>query len=400
MKVLHVPTNTGGNPQGLARAERELGLDAWATTLFQNRFMMDVDEVLWPEGMTTRQRLAKQISLVHRAVREYDVIHYNNGKTIAALPLPVDVDGRSLKSRLTLTAYRHYATALQRYELALLQRSNKPYFVTYQGSDARQAGYCLENHDVTYFSEAEGARFKSADDHIRKQINLLSKSAQKIYALNPDLLNMLPRGAEFMPYASVDMRQWQPVWHASEKPLIVHAPSRAWVKGTKYVVAAIERLRNEGFTFDFKLIENQPHDEAAQSYKAAHLVIDQLLAGWYGALSVELMALGKPVVCYLRQTDLTNIPPAMRDQLPIIQASPTTIYSVLREWLGLPLQEWHRRGQQSRKYVETWHDPLEIAARLAKDYRAAMNTTCTASNPAEIKDRADGLPNRPNRRAG
>ena len=66
-----------------------------------------------------------------------------------------------------------------------------------------------------------------------------------------------------------------------------------------------------------------PHAEAMKLYAQADLVIDQLLAGWYGGFAVETMAMGKPVVCYIRAEDLQFVPPAMVAELPLIPARPT-----------------------------------------------------------------------------
>jgi glycosyltransferase involved in cell wall biosynthesis len=107
-------------------------------------------------------------------------------------------------------------------------------------------------------------------------------------------------------------------------------------------------------------------------YEQADLVIDQLLVGWYGGMAVEAMALGKPVISYIREGDLRFIPPAMSSQLPIIRATPSTLYDVLSEWLTVRRQELSRVGSRSRAYVERWHDPLWIANRLKREYETIV----------------------------
>jgi glycosyltransferase involved in cell wall biosynthesis len=102
------------------------------------------------------------------------------------------------------------------------------------------------------------------------------------------------------------------------------------------------------------------------------LLIDQLLVGWYGGLAVECMALGKPVVCYIREEDLKFIPARMRRDLPIIQATPATLYTVLKAWLTVRQDELRQAGHQGRMYVEQWHDPLKIAAKLQSEYEAIL----------------------------
>lgn len=131
-------------------------------------------------------------------------------------------------------------------------------------------------------------------------------------------------------------------------------------------------LRVEGAAFDFELIEDTSRAEARRRYERAHLLVDQLLAGWYGGLAVELMALGKPVLSYIREDDLGFIPEAMRAQMPVINARPDTVHAALRDWLSRPLAQWRERGLAGRRYVEAWHDPLRIAARLKRDYEAAL----------------------------
>jgi glycosyltransferase involved in cell wall biosynthesis len=155
--------------------------------------------------------------------------------------------------------------------------------------------------------------------------------------------------------------------------VIVHAPSHRAVKGTRFLLEAVERLRAEGVAFEFRMIEGLPNEAARREYERADLLVDQLLAGWYGGLAVELMALGKPVMAYIREEDLRFIPAGMRADLPLIQATPASIYDVLRSWLSKPREEWEAAGRRSRAYVERWHDPLRIARFLAEEYTRVMS---------------------------
>ena len=93
--------------------------------------------------------------------------------------------------------------------------------------------------------------------------------------------------------------------------IFAHAPSHRGAKGTAFVLAAAEQLRTEGYRFELELIEGLARDKAIERYAACDVVIDQLLAGWYGGLGVEAMALGKPVVAYIREGDLDYLDPAL-----------------------------------------------------------------------------------------
>ena len=131
--------------------------------------------------------------------------------------------------------------------------------------------------------------------------------------------------------------------------------------------------------FECVLGETLTPDQARRQYERADLLVDQLLAGWSGALAVELMALGKPVICYLREGDLRFLPAAMRADLPLIHAQPATIYDVLKQWLTAGRNDLAARGKQSRQYVERWHDPQKIAVRLAEAYRGIVKSECRST---------------------
>jgi glycosyltransferase involved in cell wall biosynthesis len=194
--------------------------------------------------------------------------------------------------------------------------------------------------------------------------------ASAIFALNPDLLRVLPEGARFLPYAVPPVGPVGGIGPIpdKERPVLAHAPSHRGVKGTRFLLEAVNRLREEGVRFDFMLIEGVPHEEAMRRYAHADLFVDQLLAGWYGGVAVELMALRKPVVCYLREADLQVIPPAMQAQIPIIQATPSTIYEVLKRWLTTPRSELASRGALGPAFVSRWHDPRAIAELTRETY--------------------------------
>jgi glycosyltransferase involved in cell wall biosynthesis len=375
LRILHCPTAVGGNPQGLARAERKLGLQSWAVSFTESPFHYELDEVLWKDHSDAVRNELSRWKLLWRALTDYDVIHFNFGMSLS----PQRIGRASASSRVTGVlrgASRVYTRLLEFRDLPLLKLFDKAIFVTYQGDDARQGDYCLAHFRISPAQEVDPDYYSPAsDERKRREIAIFDRYADRIYALNPDLLHVLPKRASFLPYAHIDLDVWKPAERlpdTARRPLVVHAPSHRGFKGTRHILAAVERIRGEGVGFDFMLVENLPHAEARRIYERADLVVDQVLAGWYGGLAVEAMALGKPVVAYIRPEDLTFIPDEMRRALAVISAEPATIYQVLRELLTTRRHQLPELGVNSRRYVEVWHDPLKIAARLAEDYRAAL----------------------------
>ncbi len=95
-------------------------------------------------------------------------------------------------------------------------------------------------------------------------------------------------------------------------------------------------------------------------------------AGWYGGLAVEAMAVGKPVVVYIRPDDLRFVPVAMAADLPIIEAQPQNIYETLVKIVTMPRLELLNLAMKSREYVERWHGPVNIAQRIKVDMNVAI----------------------------
>ncbi|MFH1454436.1 MAG: glycosyltransferase [Armatimonadota bacterium] len=148
-------------------------------------------------------------------------------------------------------------------------------------------------------------------------------------------------------------------------PLIVHAPSMQDVKGTKYIVEAVNSLKNEGYDFEFKLLENMPNDELKTILQKADIVVDQLLCGWYGHLAVECMALGKPVLAYVDEKWCRQVGYAV--EVPIINTTKDNIYENLKKLIKNPgLRK--DCGRKSREYVEKVHDYRKVAKELLNIY--------------------------------
>jgi hypothetical protein len=329
LRVLHVPAAVGGHPPTLARAERALGVASRCVAVDPPPFGYEVDAVLAASGGRAAREARRWRLLLH-AVRAVDVVHFNFGSSLL----------HGLYGPLELR------------DVGWLRRAGKAVFVTYQGDDGRP-GYQDERRR-------------------RRALDAFDRHAHGIYALNPDLLRHLPERASFLPYASVDPRAWSAIPPGDGTPVVVHAPSDRARKGTSHVVRAVDRLRAEGLELELVLVEGVGRDEAWRAYERATVVVDQLLVGWYGGVAVEAMALGKPVVGYVRAEDLDAVPEGMRAELPTIGATADTVADVLRELLTTRRGELAELGRRSRAYVERWHDPLAIARRTTGDYEAAL----------------------------
>ena len=98
---------------------------------------------------------------------------------------------------------------------------------------------------------------------------------------------------------------------------------------------------------ELDIVEGVPHEEARERYARADIVVDQLNAGWHGVFALESMALGKPVVTYLKPDVVERSAAGFGIRIPIVPATKETLVEALRplvEQPGAPPRDRRRRA--------------------------------------------------------
>jgi glycosyltransferase involved in cell wall biosynthesis len=162
----------------------------------------------------------------------------------------------------------------------------------------------------------------------------------------------------------IDLTELTPVPPKERKrPIVVHAPSSRRRKGTEHVAAACE-----GLDVELRIVEGVRHDEAIAHYREADIVVDQLNAGWYGLLAIECLALGKPVLTFLRDEAVQRTEHAYGTKVPLVGVTAETLHARLGELVEAGPEEWRRIGEASRAYVQQVHDVERVADSLVELY--------------------------------
>lgn len=369
LRIFHAPTIVGGNPSGLSAGEKTYGYKSYVMALSQNYLQYEADFIIFKDNKISLLNEISRWCAAFKALLSHDVFHYNFGQSI----LPIRAYPQKSKySALRIFLYCDlYCRFTELLDLKLAHFLKKVVVMTYQGDDARQGDYCRKHYQITFANEVGETYYNEKSDALKRaRIRSVDKYADIIYSVNPDLLNVLPGRAQFLPYASVDPEKWQYIGVSDDLsvPHVVHAPSHRDVKGTQYILQAFEQLQKDGISFRYSLVENMSQAEAKKIYESADILVDQVLAGYYGAVSVECMALGKPVMCYMREDDMHYLPEGMWKEMPVINVEPATLYSILKSWLSEDKDKLAQKGAESRQYVEKWHDPKKIARRVLDDY--------------------------------
>ena len=374
--VLHCPAQVGGNPGILAKFERLMGLKSFCISETVNPYAEPADLVLGGKGSSLLAKEISRIRLVLKAASIAGVLHLNNGRFVA----PFFGDNMHPKEhdlpQLIRWLIRKYAVLLMRGEISLhrLRINQKTVFVTFQGSDARETNCFQDYHLRSGLAEKVVSRSGMSDRSIRKKKNLLAEIVDKIYSLNPDLLEVLPQGAEFLPYAT-EATLYAKVLPIKETGELVigHAPTHRITKGTDQIIGAVDRLRANGHRVRLELIEGLTKADALKKYQEIDLFIDQLVIGWYGVVSLEVMAMGKPVICFVEGKGLRFVPPQMLQDLPIINADEITLEEKILEVMKMDTVQRGNLAERGIRFLQKWHDPRKIAQRVVADYTEVLS---------------------------
>jgi hypothetical protein len=377
MRILHAPANVGNQPWVLSRYERQLGVTSDLMITHRTSFAYPADRVLNRLDDPWEAQLRARLLVGLQAPLDYDAFHFYFGRTMLG-GWDEDDNGSN---------YRYL-------DLELAHRLGKPIVFTLQGCDVRLAGESTRRYAHTPCREGACGLFAECvskyDAGRRRFMAEALPKADRVFFLNPELGRYVPNG-QFLPYSSVDIAAievHEP--RLNRPPRIVHAPSDGSIKGTAAILASLDALHRER-EFELVLVQNMTHAEAMRVYQTADLVIDQVLTGWYGGFAVEAMAMGKPVLCYLREEDFGLVPPQLIADLPIRNVHPDRLADDIAAALDRR-SEWRDWSLQSRRFVEKWHNPRLIAAAMIDLYRDARGPFTLPDQIAAAATAAEAVP--------
>ncbi|MEW6217638.1 MAG: glycosyltransferase, partial [Candidatus Bipolaricaulota bacterium] len=363
IQILIFGNEIGGQMQLLANGLRSRGIAATAAAEWnpadKRRFLCDMQ--LGMTGHTKCDYTARRAFAVF-AMANYDIFHFFFGVSL-------------------LSIWRFH-----KIDLPLLKAMKKRVFVHFRGSDVRDSHFfdAAFAHWGIVAPAGEPPRQWSRCDQERS-LRLWRRWADVLLISEPGLWDLVP-DAILSPQV-LDMAEWRRVSPIAEKDEIniVHAPTNRRKKGTEFVIAACEALRGKGLPVRLHLIEGMPYSEVRRAYEAADIAVDQVLYGWHGKFSLELMAMGVPVVCYIRE-DLRQF----RPDLPIISATPTTLAEVL-EGLIRDTERRRRLAEAGPAYVRKYHSLEVILDQLVGLYGIEGETPVASHwlNPTPGAGRAD-----------
>ena len=251
-------------------------------------------------------------------------------------------------------------------DLPLYHFFGKKVVMEYLGYDVQLYQYSIDKYELTnvrFYKDVETS--KLSDERKIKRLKFETQYIDKQLVCAPYLSEFV-EDSEVLPLA-IDLSKYQytPKTILGNEIVIMHAPTNRGNKGTEFILAALNKLIDEGFNIRILLVENISHDELKLKYKECDIFIDQIVVGWYGTASIEAMAIGRPTCCFIRESYFEHIDYGQK--IPIINVLPTTVYSVIKD-LILNKDKLVEIGLNSRRFVEEIHDLNKVTDHLINIY--------------------------------
>ena len=334
----------------LAQCDRLLGLKSeslvFAVYYTSNRFDINLSRfTAFIYRRFPARASAFHLFILRLALLRYDVFHLFNDRGI-------------------IRPWRRIS--INEYELASLARHNKRFYTYAYGADVRTRTATLALGRYNLCSECpEPMKYCICDD-AEGQGNMARIGAVATAKVSMgDMLTYVPDHRN-MHYWPIDVSARVPqrlAWKPGQILRIAHAPNHPEFKGTAYLVAAIEQLAAVGEPIELVRVSGVPNARVLELFASCHVVADQFTAGFHGYTAIEAMAMGRPVLCYLRGPEMVIDAKAC----PMINACPDTLHATLKALLSGAF-DIEDLGQRSRAYVEHYYSLEATALRLGAMY--------------------------------
>ncbi|MEM9064508.1 MAG: glycosyltransferase [Planctomycetota bacterium] len=339
VSVCHGPRNIGGMAGVLARGQRELGADAESICHTTGRYDYHADVVLGTPGGD--QRSPWQAAMDRTP--SFGVFQFYFGESLR---------GNGLE------------------DVKQLAQSGKKVFFYFCGCDIRDSKATIAKYR---YSACERCWPVLCSRNRETALDVARRFADGSFVSTPDLLEFVEGSTLMLQPVDIEMLERIKAKRGTEPPpgepgidrpmRIAHAPTNRQMKGSAFIEEAVRELQRDGFNCELHLHEGLSHEEAIAACTSCDLCVDQLLFGSYGLYSVEMMALGLPVVCYLRPDVREHYP----TDCPVLNANPRTITETLRRLIS-DRDERASAAARGLDYVRERHDHRVIAGLMLRAY--------------------------------
>ena len=207
----------------------------------------------------------------------------------------------------------------RRFEFRFLKKHHKALVIYWTGSDVRSTKLMNEYEAqsgipniATYISLVKPRLGTEEDDKCKRlSAQVADRYADAMFSFSSANRSYLSRSIEPFLYLYPDNRFIQNLSKFSDVscPVIVHAPSSMIIKGTQLVRAAVDKLRNEAYDFEYIELVNKPNEVVLEELQRAHIALGHFYGFTPGVFGVEAMASACALVISADEFEEPMLPP-------------------------------------------------------------------------------------------
>lgn len=248
---------------------------------------------------------------------------------------------------------------LQKIEPQLLKVCAKVVVIYGYGSDCKILSEVKKQGRFNNAMDRNG-KDENIDDEIVGRNLFRAKKYADVLIAGGDLTHFGPKGI-MVPLAA-DLKPWPFLPTYNKKIItIIHATNHRTHKGSRFIISAVEKLQEKKLPIKFLLIEGKTFKECQKLYLKGDLFITDVITGWHGLTAIEAMALGRPVISYLRE-DIWQHHRYYAKDIPIVNANPINLKrEIIRLVNDFPIRK--QLGEKGSVYVRKYHT-LEFVGQL------------------------------------
>jgi hypothetical protein len=250
-------------------------------------------------------------------------------------------------------------------QIARLRAKGISVALVFHGSDLRIPSAHLAREPDSPFHATGYPETPRLEEIARRNHRLIDVSGLPVFVSTPDLLEDAP-GATWLPVV-VDPERWRSAAPAApltrERPVVVHAPSNAGLKGSDLIAETLRRLDAEGLV-EYRELSGVPAGEMPRHYGTADIVLDQFSLGIYGVAACEAMASGRLVISHVSASVRSTVETVAGHRLPILESTAADLEETLRAVVGAPAA-YREIAARGPRFVAEVHDGRRSALVLA-----------------------------------
>lgn len=196
---------------------------------------------------------------------------------------------------------------------------------------------------------------------------LLIETKAPLFVSTPDLLLDWPKATWLPVVVSPEVWAIQNEPLMRKRPVVVHAPTNAVIKGSDLIDPVMWKLHQEG-VIEYRRISGVAAAEMPELYKTADVVLEQFRIGTYSVSAVEAMAAGRVVIGHVHDQVRDHVRSTYDRDVPVVEATVSSLENVVRDVVA-DSDSYREVASKGPQFVNAVHDGSASATVLHSFFR-------------------------------